>query len=182
MNRRQTPFAELIASLHAIDGDFDRVLTVVRTAHKFGWKLFFVGNGGSSAICSHMAADYTKNGGFKALAFNDGALVTCLANDLGYENGFASCIDWFGQPNDVLFAISSSGRSPNILTAVRAANQREMSVITLSGFDADNPLRSAGDLGFYVPSRHYGTVEIAHLAICHHILDECIRLAKGQNG
>ena len=138
-------------------------------------KLMVVGNGGSAAIASHIAIDYTKNGGIPTQAFNDGAALTCLGNDLGYENVFARQIEMFGRPEDLLIAISSSGRSPNILAAVRAARATGCSVVTLSGFDADNPLRRMGDLNFYVASHQYGFVEITHLGLCHAVLDTLMR-------
>src|SRR6185295_3206162 len=110
----------------------------------------FVGNGGSAGICSHLAIDFSKNGGLRSLAFNDPSALTCLGNDLGYENVFAKQIDFHGRPGDLLIAISSSGRSPNILSAVAKARERECSVVTLSGFGDDNGLRRTGDVNFYV--------------------------------
>jgi D-sedoheptulose 7-phosphate isomerase len=142
-----------------------------REAHGSGNKIVFIGNGGSAAIASHMAIDYTKNGGLRALAFNDGAALTCLGNDLGYENVFAKQIEMHGHPGDLLIAISSSGRSPNILKAVRAAQLKRMKVLTLSGFASDNPLRKLGDINLYLPDKEYGFVEIGHLMLCHAILD-----------
>jgi D-sedoheptulose 7-phosphate isomerase len=133
--------------------------------------IYFVGNGGSAGIASHMAIDWMKNGGFAAAAFNDGASLTCLANDLGFEHVFALPLSRQARPGDVLIAISSSGRSANILAAVAAARAAGASVITLSGFAPDNPLRRLGDINFYVPSTLYGFVEIAHLTICHAMLD-----------
>ena len=97
-------------------------------------KVLFVGNGGSAAIASHMAIDYSKNGEFSALAFNDGASLTCLSNDLGYDEVFAHPISMLCKPDDLLVAISSSGQSQNILNAVTAARSRVMTVLTLSGF------------------------------------------------
>jgi D-sedoheptulose 7-phosphate isomerase len=76
-----------------------------------------------------------------------------------------------GRPGDVLIAISSSGNSPNILRGVQAARQTDMYVITLSGFSPDNKLRCMGDVNFYIPDDRYGFVEIAHLTVCHAILD-----------
>ena len=136
-----------------------------------GQKTMFIGNGGSASIASHMAIDYSKNGNIPSLAFNDGASLTCLGNDLGYENVFAKQISLHGKKGDLLVAISSSGRSPNILNAIDAARERGCDLVTLSGFASENPLRSRGDLNFYVPSREYGFVEITHLSICHAALD-----------
>src|SRR5579863_5845981 len=93
-------------------------LEEVQSTHQCGNKLMVIGNGGSAAIASHLATDYTKNGGIRTQAFNDGAMLTCLGNDLGYENVFAKQIEMFAQKSDLLVAISSSGRSPNILNGV----------------------------------------------------------------
>jgi D-sedoheptulose 7-phosphate isomerase len=142
-------------------------------AHDAGNKLIFVGNGGSAGIASHLAIDYSKNGGLRALAFNDPSALTCLGNDLGYENVFAKQLDFHARPGDMLIAISSSGRSPNILEAVKTARARDCKVVTYSGFTEDNDLRRTGDVNFYVRANknEYGFVEIAHLALCHAVLD-----------
>jgi D-sedoheptulose 7-phosphate isomerase len=147
------------------------VIATSRAAHSTGRKLIFVGNGGSAAIASHMAVDYSKNGGIRALAFNDASFLTCLGNDLGYENVFAKQIELHAAAGDLLVAISSSGRSPNIINAVEVARDRDCQIVTLSGFAADNPLRRLGAYNLYVPSPSYGFVEISHLAVCHCILD-----------
>ena len=136
-----------------------------------GGRLLFVGNGGSAGIASHMAIDYSKNGGIPATAFNDGAALTCLGNDYGYEHVFAKQIEFHGRAGDLLIAISSSGRSANILKAVEAARRLGCGVVTLSGFAPDNPLRRSGEVNFYVASHEYGFVEVAHLALIHAWLD-----------
>jgi D-sedoheptulose 7-phosphate isomerase len=118
-----------------------------------------------------MATDFWKTGGIRAMAFNDGALLTCMGNDYGYEQVFAKPIQMFAKPGDVLIAISSSGQSANILLGAQAARQKGCQVITLSGFKPDNPLRSLGDYNFYVPAQIYGAVEIVHHSICHCLLD-----------
>lgn len=149
----------------------DRLVQTALETHKQNKKLIFIGNGGSAAIASHMAIDYWKNGGIRATAFNDPALLTCLGNDYGYERVFEKPIEMLSQPGDLLIAISSSGRSPNILNGVKMAREKNCAIITLSGFKPDNPLRKMGDLNFYVPSQAYGFVEMTHLAICHAALD-----------
>jgi D-sedoheptulose 7-phosphate isomerase len=140
-------------------------------AHDAGNKIMFVGNGGSAGICSHLAIDFSKNGGLRAMAFNDPSALTCLGNDLGYENVFAKQVEFHGRGGDLLVAISSSGRSPNILNAVKAARKINCKVVTFSGFTEDNSLRSVGDVNFFIRSKEYGFVEVAHLALCHAVLD-----------
>jgi D-sedoheptulose 7-phosphate isomerase len=154
-----------------LDEGCEWVRKTAHEAHGAGSKIIFIGNGGSAGIASHLAIDFSKNGGLRSLAFNDPAALTCLGNDLGYENVFAKQLDFHARPGDLLIAISSSGRSPNILGAVKMARTRDCKVVTYSGFTEENDLRKTGDVNFYVRSREYGFVEVAHLALCHAILD-----------
>jgi D-sedoheptulose 7-phosphate isomerase len=149
----------------------NQFMTHARRAHTAGNKLIFLGNGGSAAIASHMATDYSKNGDVRSIALNDSSMLTCLGNDLGYDRVFAKQIELYARPGDLVIAISSSGRSANILNAVEAARVTKCTVVTFSGFEADNPLRALGDINFYINSDRYGFVEIGHLTICHAILD-----------
>jgi D-sedoheptulose 7-phosphate isomerase len=155
----------------SLEEAFDTVRDRAHATHDAGGKLLFIGNGGSAAIASHLAADYSKNGGLRALALNDAATLTCLGNDLGYENVFAKQLELHARPGDLLIAISSSGRSPNILAAVATARAGAAGIVTFSGFAAGNDLRRLGDINFYVRSSEYGFVEVAHLSLCHAILD-----------
>jgi len=139
-----------------------------------GHKLMFAGNGASAAISSHMATDFWKTGGMRAMAFNDIAGLTCIGNDYGYAHLFEKPVEMFADPGDVLVAISSSGRSENILRAAKAARAKGCQVLTLSGFEADNPLRALGDGNFYVPVNAYGPVEVLHHSICHCLLDTIV--------
>ncbi len=142
-------------------------------------KMIFIGNGASAAIASHMSTDFWKNGGIRAIAFNDASLLTCISNDFGTPHLFEKPICMFADEGDILFAISSSGCSENILTGVEAARSAGGHVITLSGFRPENPLSGLGDLNFYVPAQEYGPVEIIHHSICHCILDTIIKKKKG---
>lgn len=141
-------------------------------ARAAGNVLFFIGNGGSASIASHMATDWQKAANIASMCFNDGASLTAYGNDLGYENVFSEPLRMHAGPGDILFAISSSGRSASIVKAAHLGRSIGMTVVTLSGFDPNNPLRQIGDFNFYVPSQRYGVVETTHLAICHAILDE----------
>jgi len=139
-----------------------------------GRKVMFIGNGGSAAIASHQAVDYWKNGGIRAMTFNDSSLLTCISNDYGYPHVFEKPVEMFAESGDVLIAISSSGRSENILRGCTAALARGCHLITMSGFKSDNPLRSMGSVNFYADSSSYGFVEITHLALCHCIIDTLV--------
>lgn len=134
-------------------------------------KIILIGNGASASIASHIAVDFWKNGGIKAFAFNDSSMLTCISNDYGYEHVFEKPIDMFVNNQDILIAISSSGKSENILLAVQKAKDKKAQVITLSGFSENNPLRKLGDINFYVPESEYGFVEVVHHSICHCFVD-----------
>jgi D-sedoheptulose 7-phosphate isomerase len=154
-----------------LEDAFDNVAATAHSTHDAGNKIMFIGNGGSAGIASHLAIDFSKNGGLRSLAFNDPSALTCLGNDLGYQDVFAKQLDFHARAGDLLVAISSSGQSPNILAAVAMARNRQVGIVTFSGFDECNDLRRAGDVNFYVRSNEYGFVEIAHLSLCHAILD-----------
>ena len=155
----------------ALDAGIAQAIARAMTAHAADNKLMIVGNGGSAGIASHTAIDFSKNGRMRTLAFSDSAALTCLGNDFGYEQVYAKQIEYHGRAGDLLIAISSSGRSANILNAADAARASGIGVITFSGFTPDNPLRTRGDLNFYAPSRQYGFVEIAHQTLLHALLD-----------
>jgi D-sedoheptulose 7-phosphate isomerase len=170
---RDTKVTDRASQSLPLEAGCEWVRKAAHESHDAGNKLIFVGNGGSAGIASHLAIDFSKNGGLRALAFNDVSALTCLGNDLGYENVFAKQLDFHARPGDLLIAISSSGRSPNILEAVKVARGRDCKVVTYSGFTETNELRQTGDVNFYVRANknEYGFVEVAHLALCHAVLD-----------
>ena len=152
---------------------------LIRTQSQAGRKVMFIGNGASAAISSHMSTDFWKNGRIRAVAFNDSSGLTCIGNDYGYQHLFEKPIEMFADEGDILMAISSSGRSENILRGVVAAEAKKCKIITFSGFATDNPLCSRGDINYYVPAQTYGPVEILHHSICHCILDTMMRADHG---
>lgn len=149
-----------------------RIVNSILALRRNGNKIMLIGNGGSASIASHIATDFLKNCSIAAVAFNDSSLITCISNDLGYENVFKKPIEILSRRGDIVIAVSSSGKSRNILDAANQARKKGCFVITLSGFRKENPLRELGDINFYVPSNSYGHVEIIHLAICHLIVDK----------
>lgn len=143
-----------------------------------GQRLFLIGNGGSAGIASHMAADFLKNGDIPATALTDPATLTCLANDFSYADVFAKQIELQAHPHDILIAISSSGRSANILRACDAARSCDAKIVTLTGFDKDNPLSKLGDHNYHVASHDYGIVETVHLGMLHATLRELMNARR----
>ena len=127
-----------------------------------GGKVITVGNGGSAAIASHVTVDLTKAAGIRATCFNESSVITCFANDYGYERWVEKAIDFYADDNDLIILISSSGRSKNILNCARLCAARKLSFATFSGFESTNPLRAYGDLSFWVDSNNYNQVETIH--------------------
>jgi D-sedoheptulose 7-phosphate isomerase len=146
-------------------------LDLIRSTKTNRCKAMVVGNGGSAAIASHFQNDLCKSVGMHALVFTEQPLLTALANDDGYPTAYQSLVKLWAAPGDLLIAISSSGRSENILRSVHSAREAGCRVLTMSGFAADNPLRQTGDVNFYVPSREYGPVEIVHAALAQYLAD-----------
>jgi D-sedoheptulose 7-phosphate isomerase len=156
-------FSAIAEKLSDVDlAELDRLAELFKDTGAAGCKVIFVGNGGSAAMASHVSVDLTKAGGVRTQNFNEADLLTCLANDYGYEHWVEKALEFYGTPGDLVVLISSSGRSPNIVNGANAARALKMRPVTLSGFDADNPLRSLGDLNFWVNSRSYNVVEMTH--------------------
>ena len=143
-------------------------------ARKNGSTVFFIGNGGSAAIASHMTVDYLKNGRIRTHSMLDSAVLTCLGNDYGYEFVFSEQLKAICNQNDLLIAISSSGNSENIVNAVDTARACQAKIITLTGFERTNQVLPLGDYSVYVPIAEYGIVESIHNLILQQIVDEII--------
>ena len=143
-------------------------------AHGEGRKTIIAGNGGSAAIASHCALDFSKNALVRCVALTNPELVTALANDCGYETWVAKALELYADDGDVIILISSSGKSRNMLQAADYARTRSLKLVTFTGFLPDNPLRSRGDLNVWVESRAYNIVEMVHhlwlLAVCDLII------------
>ncbi|HYD50597.1 MAG TPA: SIS domain-containing protein [Terriglobales bacterium] len=145
----------------------ERLLEVRRRAAK----IVLVGNGGSASIAGHMQMDLSNRVGVRAQVFHDPPVLTALANDHGYAGAFERLTRLWIASGDCLIAISSSGRSENIVRSVAAARAAGAAIITFSGFSPDNPLAQLADLAFYVDSQEYGEVEVAHHALGHYLTD-----------
>ena len=153
---------------------------MIMKANSLGKKMIFIGNGGSAAIASHKALDYWFTGKIRGIAFSDHVNLTCVSNDFGYQNVFVKQIEMFADKGDILFAISSSGNSENIILAVEQARNRGCRILTFSGFKETNKLRGLGDLNFYTPVSHFNKVESIHLLLCDCILEIILEYEKSK--
>ncbi len=184
---RAAQFQALLATCEFTDGRQTRLagddgilraMQLLRQAREHGSSVYIVGNGGSAGVASHATTDFVNVAKLRAQTVHDSSLLTCMANDYGYENGFARILAQLARPGDVLIAISSSGQSQNIRNAADTVRQVGGTVLTLSGFDRDNPLRRLGELNVWLDSRDYGFVEIGHQFVLHNIADRFGRELK----
>lgn len=143
-------------------------LLEARNANK---NIYIVGNGGSAGVAAHAVTDLFNVAKLKATTLHESSLLTCMANDFGYENAVARMLGQLLNPADIVIVISSSGNSMNMRNAANISRQKGAFVLTLSGFKTDNPLRQLGDLNIWLPSNDYGFVEIGHQFILHNIAD-----------
>ena len=137
--------------------------------------VFFIGNGGSAATASHFANDIaigTQTGEgkpFKALSLTDNtSIITALANDQGYDRIFIDQLKIHLTKGDSVVAISASGNSPNIISAVTYAKSRGATIVGLTGFDGGK-LRNLSDINLHLETKHgeYGPVEDIHMIFDH---------------
>jgi D-sedoheptulose 7-phosphate isomerase len=145
---------------------------VLVDALRSGHKVLACGNGGSAADAQHFAAELVgrfvrERGPLRALALTtDTSLLTALGNDYGFDTIFERQVRGLGQPGDVLLAISTSGESQNVLAAVRAARERGLRTIALTGADG-GPLATECEHALRAPAVATARVQEAHIAILH---------------
>lgn len=151
----------------------ERIGDLLVDAYRLERQVIVLGNGGSAATASHLACDLAKSAmqaGVRPLritCLNDNVpLLTALANDFGYEHAFSRQLETSIEPGDVLLAISASGRSPNVLEAMRTARRRSATVAALLGFDGGSAVELA-DEHVVVRSHEYGPVEDLHMILGH---------------
>ena len=170
-------FESVGQKLNSIDPtQLEQTASMILAAHEAGKKVIIVGNGGSAAMASHVAVDFTKAASIRAINFNEADLITCFSNDFGYERWVEKAIEFYGDEDDVVILISSSGSSTNMVNAAQTAKQMGMTVITFTGFTSDNLLKQEGDLNFWLNSKAYNIVEMTHhiwlLAIVDYIIGD----------
>ena len=164
----------------AIEAGLEALLQLWAEQAATGRSIYWIGNGGSAAMVSHLSQDVLNKCGIRSFAFNDPALLTCMANDFGYEQVFKRPLEATARAGDLLMAVSSSGESENVVSAAAAGRDLGLRLATFSAFSPDNRLRAApADLSFHVPTMNYGHAELAHEALIHSVVDSFERLGAG---
>lgn len=171
-------YAETIynATVNATCGDLyiNEAIDLLTIKIKEADRVFLIGNGGSGACCDHMANDLCL-AGIRAQSLTNTNNITCIANDFGFDKIFTKQLEWLDndqEDNVALIAFSCSGKSDNILDAMKYAKTRGLTRITFSGFNIDNPLAAAGHMNFHVSSQSYGVIQLAHEALMHCAIDK----------
>ncbi len=162
-------------SIYEMITQFKEAAIEVRSAGK---KLMFAGNGASAAISAHGAVDFTKQAKVRSVTFNEANLITCFANDYGYDNWMAESVRQYGDAGDIAVLISVSGKSPSVVKAAEAAKAMGLKVVTFTGRRSDNPLKQLGDINFWVDCHAYNVVECIHMIWITATIDAVIEKAE----
>ena len=171
-------FTGLKAVMDRVDiGQVAAFVGELERAYQEDRQVFIVGNGGSAATASHMACDLAKTvlgkkpdrtkRRFRVMSLTDNVpLITAIANDLGYEHVFTEQLVLFARPGDLLVVITGSGNSPNVVNAVRRAQEMGLRTTGLLGFDGGEVLPLL-DTPLLIPDFNYGFVEDLHMVLYH---------------
>ena len=169
---------ESLSLLEAIKSDELLMEEINKAAHlivkavQSNKTIFWCGNGGSSSMSQHFAAEFVgryqrERKPLRSIALNaDTAILTCIANDYGYSNVFSRQIECLGGVGDILVAISTSGRSENILNAIREAHKKDLVLVGMFGTDGCE-LNSVLNSTIRIPSHSTARIQEAHELICH---------------
>jgi D-sedoheptulose 7-phosphate isomerase len=153
-------------------GEVVRAADAIRRAQSNGGKVLIFGNGGSAADAQHLAAELVgrlqlERPAYRAVALTtDTSVLTAVGNDYGYADVFARQVEGLGRPGDVLVAISTSGRSENVLRAAAAARAKGVAVVALLG-PAPSPLDDAAEVALHVDGEVAGLIQQGHITIGH---------------
>ena len=177
MNYENKYILEFKNKLDSLDlSNFKKAENLIKTFKKNSKKkIIILGNGGSSAIASHATVDFLKNNKLNILNFSDHSLLTCYANDFGYENVFVNILKQYLNKKDLLILISSSGKSKNVVNAINYCKKKKIKLVGFSGFSKNNTLNLKSDIKFWVNSKNYNIIENTHQAW---LLMLCDKLAK----
>jgi D-sedoheptulose 7-phosphate isomerase len=180
--------ADLLNEMSA--AQIEAATDILYDAYSRGASVFLAGNGGSAAIATHLACDLEKTVAgprgpqaprrLRAVSLNDNvSALTAWANDEGYEHVFSERLRGYANQGDVLIVISSSGNSPNIIEALKAADELGLRSIAWLGFDGGRAF-SMATCSIHVPVKDYGMVEGIHGVVAHLVTDILAQAIRGK--
>ena len=163
---------------NGIENDFEitvsKIISLLRETRSAKRNVFVIGNGASATMASHLTIDFWKNLEIKAHLFSDQASLTAVGNDISFDECFSEPLSLYGNSNDLLISISSSGNSKNIINGIETANKSNLTTISLTGMKKTNSANLASNYSLYYPGQSYGSVESAHALILHYIIDSLV--------
>lgn len=186
MSFAKTSLSEARAVLNNFTNDdvaihkLNSAITMMVETYKHHGKIFSCGNGGSMCDATHFAEELTgryrqDRPSLPAMALNDAAHITCVANDYGYDSIFSRSLEGWGNKGDILLAISTSGNSENIIQAAEMAKKKGMKIIGLTG-KGGGKLKDMCDIAIVVDSQYTDRIQEIHIK-CIHIFIEGIERA-----
>ena len=155
--------------------ELENVIRLIKEVRDNKCKVIVIGNGGSASIASHMSIDLTKSVNIRTINFNESSLLTCFSNDYGYDYWAEKALEFYADKQDLAILISSSGQSKNIINGAIKAKEMGLSVVTLSGFMNNNPLKEIGDVNLWFDSESYNIIETTHQTWLLSVLDYLIK-------
>lgn len=151
----------------------DRIFEILKEAYQSDHQVIVMGNGGSAALASHFAVDLGKGTvasgrrRFRVVSIVDNTpIMTAYANDLGYADVFSEQIRTLARPGDVVFGISGSGNSPNVINGLKAAREAGATTLVMTGYQGGRAIELA-DVTLVVPSSDMQHIEDCHLSLMH---------------
>jgi D-sedoheptulose 7-phosphate isomerase len=171
-NKYINNFSKLLNEHAHLTEELVNIRKILLNIKKNKKKVMIFGNGGSSSIANHFSTDLTKFSRIRSVVCNESNLITCFANDYGFENWIKKSIEFYGDKGDCLIIISSSGESKNIINAcIQAKKSKFSSVITLTGFKKNNSVNKLGNINIWINSNSYNYVENVHQILLLSIVD-----------
>ena len=168
-------YSDIINCVSSLDKrKINSIYKLIKKTSKNKGTVFLAGNGGNASTSAHMSTDLTKNAKIRAMSFNDTNLITCFANDYGYENWLVAALKYYAKPKDLLILSSVSGQSKNLLKAADYCNKKKIKLITITGAKKTNTLSKKGTINYWIDSRSYNIVETVQMAILASIVDRII--------
>ena len=181
MNAKAIELAQLLSTI--TKGEYDKtyndICETVFTTLKSGNKVFICGNGGSHAIALHIATEFTgrfieNKPALPVIALGEASHLTCVGNDYGFDFIFSRQLEALGSKNDLLIAMSTSGKSKNVIEALSTAKVKDMKTIALLG-KGGGTCRWIGDLHFTVPSENTARIQEIHQFLLHSVTEDVLK-------